>query len=142
AGRRLPPTVLGRWRWPALVFCAAVLMASLVLPAAVVAYRLVRGLLAGELLMPLWAALGNTIRAATLAALVASVLALPVAYLVVRFPTRYSWLAFNASFIGNGLPGIVIALSLVFFGANYVPMLYQTIGMLIFAYVVRFLPEA
>lgn len=142
AGRRLPPALLGRWRWPALIFCAMVVMASLILPAAVVTYWLVRGLQAGESLVPLWAALGNTMRAATLAALAALLLALPVAYLVVRFPSRYSWLTFNTSFIGNGLPGIVIALSLVFFGANYVPALYQTIGMLIFAYVVRFLPEA
>ena len=38
--------------------------------------------------------------------------------------------------------GIVVALSLVFFGANYTPWLYQTIAMLVFAYTVRFLPQA
>jgi iron(III) transport system permease protein len=40
------------------------------------------------------------------------------------------------------LPGIVIALSLVFFGANYATFLYQTLALLVFAYVVRFLPQA
>jgi iron(III) transport system permease protein len=69
-------------------------------------------------------------------------LALPVAYLVVRFTDRYSMATYHLAYIGNGLPGIVIALSLVFFGANYLPLLYQTLAMLIFAYVVRFLPEA
>ena len=142
SGRRQPPAALGRWRWPALILCATVVTASLILPAAVVTYWLVRGLVAGESLLPMWSALGNTMRAATMAALAAAILALPVAYMVVRFPSRYSLVVFNTSFIGNGLPGIVIALSLVFFGANYAPILYQTIGMLIFAYVVRFLPEA
>jgi iron(III) transport system permease protein len=36
----------------------------------------------------------------------------------------------------------VIALSLVFFGANYATFLYQTLAMLVFAYIVRFLPQA
>lgn len=40
------------------------------------------------------------------------------------------------------LPGIVIALSLVFFGANFATPVYQTLGLLIFAYLVRFLPQA
>ena len=44
--------------------------------------------------------------------------------------------------MGYALPGVVIALSLVFFGANYALFLYQTVFLLIFAYVVRFLPQA
>ncbi|MFW6074674.1 MAG: ABC transporter permease, partial [Chloroflexota bacterium] len=46
------------------------------------------------------------------------------------------------SYAGYALPGIVIALSLVFFGANYATWMYQTTGILVFAYVVRFLPQA
>ena len=77
-----------------------------------------------------------------LAGAVAVVLALPVAYLAVRFPSRYSLLVSQAVYLGYGLPGIVIALSLVFFGANYAPIVYQTLAMLIFGYTVRFLPQA
>ena len=58
-----------------------------------------------------------------------------VAYLTVRFPSRYSTWVYRSSNLGNGLPGIVIALSLVFFGANYAPFIYQTLAMLLFAYV-------
>jgi len=36
----------------------------------------------------------------------------------------------------------VIALSFVFLGANYIPGLYQTIPLLLLAYVVRFVPQA
>lgn len=70
------------------------------------------------------------------------VAAIPIAVLAIRFPGRVSsWLE-RSTYVGYALPGVVIALSLVFFGANYALFLYQTIFMLIFAYVVRFLPQA
>ncbi|MGB1610630.1 MAG: ABC transporter permease, partial [Ilumatobacteraceae bacterium] len=46
------------------------------------------------------------------------------------------------SWSGYALPGIVVALALVFFGAAVVPVAYQTLAMLVFAYVVLFLPQA
>jgi iron(III) transport system permease protein len=48
----------------------------------------------------------------------------------------------RVAYLGQSLPGITVALSLVFFAANYAPSFYQTFGLLIFAYAVRFLPEA
>jgi iron(III) transport system permease protein len=39
------------------------------------------------------------------------------------------------------LPGLVIALSLVFFAARYASPVYQTLALLVFAYVVRFFPQ-
>ena len=46
------------------------------------------------------------------------------------------------SYAGNALcPGFVIALSLVFFAARYVGPVYQTLALLVFAYVVRFFPQ-
>ncbi len=68
--------------------------------------------------------------------------ALPVAILAVRYSGRLSSLLERATYIGFALPGIVIALALVFFGANYATPLYQTLGLLIFAYVILFLPQA
>jgi iron(III) transport system permease protein len=60
----------------------------------------------------------------------------------VRFPGRITSIIERCSYIGFGLPGIVVALSLVFFGANYLPQLYQTLPMLVFAYLVLFLPQS
>ena len=57
-----------------------------------------------------------------------------------RYPSRRSRLLERLSFAGNALPGIVIALSLVFFAARYASPVYQTIALLVFAYVVRFFP--
>lgn len=139
--RAAQTVILGRWKWPALLFCAGLVLVALLLPAGVIVYWLVRGLAAGESLQPLWAATYNSMRAAVLAAAAAMLLALPVGYLAVRYPSRYSLVISQSVYLGFGLPGIVIALSLVFFGANYTPWLYQTLLMLIFAYVVRFLPQ-
>jgi iron(III) transport system permease protein len=48
----------------------------------------------------------------------------------------------RASFTGFAPPGVVAPLALVFFGARVVPGLYQTRTLLVFAYVVLFLPQA
>jgi iron(III) transport system permease protein len=84
----------------------------------------------------------RSLGAAGLAALAATCFALPIAILSVRFPGRLTTLVERCSYIGFGLPGIVVALSLVFFGANHLPWLYQTLPMLIFAYLVLFLPQS
>ncbi len=138
--RRSAPIQLGRWVLPALLFCSLVVTAALALPVGVIGWWFIRGLLSGETFGSLWSASLASLEASALAALACVVLALPIAYYAVRFPSWYSVLLGRAAFIGYGLPGIVIALSLVFFGANYAPVLYQTLAMLIFAYTVRFLP--
>ena len=42
----------------------------------------------------------------------------------------------------HALPAVVVALALVFFGANLVPAIYQTIWLLLLAYLILFLPNA
>ncbi|MGH2786040.1 MAG: ABC transporter permease, partial [Actinomycetota bacterium] len=66
----------------------------------------------------------------------------PIAVLAVRFPGRLARVTERASYTGYALPGLVVALSLVFFGIRAVPALYQTLFMLVFAYIVLFLPQA
>jgi iron(III) transport system permease protein len=48
----------------------------------------------------------------------------------------------RVSYVAFALPGIVVALALVFFGANLIPVLYQTLTMLTLGYTIRFAPEA
>lgn len=133
---------LDRWRWPALAFCALVVLLSLLLPLVVLGYWLVRGLTQGARLDLTWAAVASSVYASGLAALVAVAAALPLAVLSVRYRGRVSALLERVVYAGFGLPGIVIALALVFFGANYATPLYQTLVLLVAAYVVRFLPQA
>jgi iron(III) transport system permease protein len=132
---------LGRWTAPALAFCTATIGLFLVLPAGVLGYWLARGVADDrELDMP-WSEALHSLSASGLAAVVAMLAALPVAVLAVRYGTRTSRLFERLSYAGNALPGLVIALSLVFFAARYASPVYQTLALLVFAYVVRFFPQ-
>ena len=133
---------LGRWRWPALILCGGVVLFALAAPVGVLVFWLVRGLAEGEPLRPLWTAALSSVYASGLAAGVTVLAAFPVAILSVRYGGRVSGLVERATYLGYALPGIVLALSLVFFGANYAPWAYQTLGLLVFAYAVHFLPQA
>ena len=142
ASRPLSPVRLGRWRWPALGLCAAVVMASLVLPMSVLVYWVFRGVSAGEPLLLLWEAARNSVYVSAIAAGASVAAALPIAALSVRFPGMLSGILERIAYIGFALPGIAIALSLVFFGVNYAPLLYQTTGLLVLGYVVLFVSAA
>lgn len=143
-GALRPPTVvpLGRWRWPALFYCAAVVLVSLGLPAVMLGYWLIRGLMAGETVLALGAATWNAVVASVLAALVTVGVAPVLSLLVVRRPSWLTTLLERLTYSAYALPGIVVALALVFFGANHAPWLYQTLPLLILAYTILFLPQA
>ena len=137
-----PSVPLGAWKYPALALCSLTMLLALVVPMGVLLFWLVRGLGAGE---PILAVLGPAVNSAavsSLAALAAVLAALPVVVLAVRYPGVFSKVIDRVSHLGFALPGLVIALALVFFGSRLVPFLYQTHLMLIFAYVILFLPVA
>jgi iron(III) transport system permease protein len=108
----------------------------------VIGFWLVRGLAAGETANLALGAAGRSLTAAALGALAAVLAALPVAIWSARSPSRTARLIERASFTGYALPGIVVALALIFVGIRVLPALYQTLAMLVFAYVVPFLPQA
>jgi iron(III) transport system permease protein len=76
------------------------------------------------------------------AGLVITVFALAIALWVVRYPTRLGrWVEWSV-WANHALPAIVVALALIFLGANLTPWLYQTTALLVFAYLILFLPNA
>ncbi len=142
ASRSYQPAELGRWRWPAAVFVSLPVIVGLAVPVAILAWWLIRGLASGEEFVPLLAPLRNSLYYGLLAAVATVAAALPVALLAARYRNTYSRLLERSTYVGFGLPGIVVALALVFFGVNMAQPLYQTTGLLIFAYAVLFLPAA
>ena len=140
--RVAPVTMLGRWRWAAAGACATLAFVALVVPLGVIGYWLWRGARVGEPILPDWSLVHHSLLASALGAFATMLAAWPVALLSVRHPGRWSRLIERLSWSGHALPGIVVALALVFFGANYVPWAYQTMATLVFAYVVLFLPQA
>ena len=144
AGSSRKPSImkLGSWKWAAVGLFAVVLGLALALPIGVLAFWLVRGISAGEPLLLLWSATRNSLLASGAAALLTTVMAIPMAALLVRHPTRLNRVLEPISFTGYALPGVVVALALVFFGARYAGILYQTQWLLIFAYAVLAFPVA
>jgi iron(III) transport system permease protein len=143
-GTARPPRLvpLGRWRWPALGFCATVATLALVVPVAVLVYWSLQSF-AGEVdWSGIASAAGHSLLASGLAALASALCAVPIAVLAVRFPGPFSTTVERLSYTGHAVPGIVVALALVFFGTRVASGLYQTLAMLVFAFVVLFLPLA
>ena len=140
AARPAQPLSLGAWKWPALAFCATIVLFALALPMSVLGWWVARGVAAGEAVPHLWSAVANSVVVSGIAVLVVLAASLPVALLSVRFPSPASALLERATHVGFALPGIAVALSLVYFGSQYAPALYQTTALLVFAYLVLFLP--
>lgn len=66
--------------------------------------------------------------------------ALPVALMVVRYKGTFSRIIEATTFITHSLPGIVVAISVVYVGIRAVRPLYQELPLVVFAHVVLFLP--
>lgn len=139
--RLAPPLRLGRW-WPwATAVPAAVLLAALVAPLAVLARWLGS---AG----PRWnadqflAALGATAWLSACGALACVAAAVPVGVLAARYRTRTTRVLEGATYLAHGLPGVVIAIAMVAVGVLLLRPLYQREPLLILAYVVLLVPLA
>jgi iron(III) transport system permease protein len=65
-----------------------------------------------------------------------------VALLSVRHPGRTTMVLERSTFLVLALPGVVIALALVFFAERYAPVLYPHSPLLIVAYAILFFPLA
>jgi iron(III) transport system permease protein len=142
-GARPPQLVpLGRWRWPAFAAVCVAIGVFLLVPVTVLGYWLERSTSLGEEIRQLWQPALRSVGVSLAAALAAVAASLPVALLARRQPGRLSTAIERLGYLPNAMPGIVVALSLVFFGARYASPVYQTLGLLLFAYVVRFLPQA
>jgi iron(III) transport system permease protein len=88
------------------------------------------------------AATGATLRYSALGALIAVALALPVAMMTFRRSSTPRVLIERSTYVTQALPGVVIALSLVFFATHYAYALYETSTLLVLAYAILHFPLA
>ena len=144
------PIELGVWRWPATLFPASVAGLALLVPLWILGLWLVTADFTArdELALQL-STVTNSVGVAAAAAFVAVVVSVPIAYLAARDDSIAARLFERATYVGFAVPGIVLGLALVFFATGFdgldlplIPSIYQTVPLLIFAYVVRFMPQA
>lgn len=133
---------LGAWRWPAIGLFLFVVGLALGVPVVTIGFWMARGLASGDLGSSVWVPALNSVVASGLAAALAVLASVPVAVLAVRHRGVVASAVERATYAGFALPGIVIGLALVFVAARYLPWLYQTLPLLLLAYLVRFVPEA
>lgn len=140
---RPAPVDLGRWRAVAFAFCGGIFALAVAVPAAVLGYWLATGADGGG---PARSSLGEAIAGSVMssgyAAVAAVLVALPIAYTVARRPGRATRVLEAIATAGFALPGVVVALGLVFFATRFASLIYQTLALLVLAYVIRFLPQA
>ncbi|MGA8132745.1 MULTISPECIES: iron ABC transporter permease [Pseudomonas] len=75
-------------------------------------------------------------------ALLTTLLALPLGFLLARFPSRISTLLERIAYLGQGVPGIVIALAVISISIRFIQPLYQSAALLVLTYSILFLPLA
>ncbi len=128
-----------------IAFVAIIVTFALLLPLAILGWWALTLVGDADLIAQLGDALpaaGNAVGVSLAAALVCLLLALPVAALVARASCRLPRWIESISYVGYALPGIVVGLGLVFFAIRTAPFLYQTVALVVLAYVVRLLPQA
>jgi iron(III) transport system permease protein len=141
--RRVPGTIrLGRWRWPALGFSAAVAILSVGIPVVTIGLWLLDGLRRDLQVQVGLDALRDSLVLAGSAALLAVVVALPLARLVTHFPGWWSSATERLLYGVYAVPGISLALAIVFLNLNVVPLLYQSLFALVLAISLRFLVQS
>lgn len=140
--RTAAPARLGRLRLPAVTACAAVAAVALGFPAVSLGYWLVRGSSAALEPGRLLDAASATVGVSLLGALLTTALAVPVGILAARYAGRGVRVLEHSAYAGHALPGVVVALALVFLGVRFVRPIYQETPLLVIAYAVLFLPAA
>jgi len=136
------PLHLGRWRWPAALLAGAVLGLSVFIPLGVL---LAQTGSVGHFLAVVQEQgdyIKNSLLIAGLAATLAVILGLLIAFTGRHTPPRTGALLSGTIQIGYAIPGTVLGLSLILLYNTYIPWLYGTVGILVVAYLIRFLTQS
>jgi iron(III) transport system permease protein len=137
----IPRVNLRSGGWTAQIFLTGVGAISLAFPIWRVLVWVI-GSGAEEGLSSVAEALWGSVRYSAVAAVVTVLVALPVGILAGRYKTRSAALIERSTYITHALPGVVIAISMVFIGVRLMTPIYLKAPLLVLAYVALFLPVA
>ena len=135
-------TDLGIWSIPVLFIFGLIVFLSLILPLSGLFFWLIRGVSAGEPLVFIWELIYNSLFLSIATSLATVFLSMCMAIFLVRYNLIINKYLEIISLVGYVLPGVVIAISLVYFGINFVGFIYQTKLLLIIACIILAFPVA
>ena len=136
------PIHLGRWRWPAVALAGGILSLSVFIPLAVLVAQ--TGTL-GQFLDVLgdqWGFIKNSLAVAGAAATLAMIIGFLIAFSAARAKGPAGAALTGTIQVGYAIPGTVLGLSLILLYNTYLPWLYGTVGVLVLAYLIRFLTQS
>ena len=143
AARSIRPAPLGRARWPLAGAAVALIGLAIGVPVGSIVSLMVQG---GQTTLPsasLWAATVNTFAYATAAGAVATLGALPIALLSVRYPRPRVKALERSNMLVLAIPGLVIALGFTYVTEHLLQgSFYQTSPLLVVVYAIMFFPLA
>jgi len=138
---------LGLWRYPAMLIPLAVALVCVIGPIATLGIWYSRSIGHERIGASIAQLTSSSAFLGLGAALACALLAVPIAYLAVRHRRLIVLVAERLTYIGFALPGIVVALGLAFFALRVndwpgMGWVYQSLAMLIAAYVILYVPQA
>ena len=140
--RSLPAAPLRVWTAPALALCAGWVALAVGVPIVTLFGWLLHGGTsvwnAGEIAPAVF----ETLLFAGVGAVLATLSALPIAWLSIRAPGPVQRMIEGLNYVVGSLPGVVVALALVTITVRIAMPLYQTVVTVLLAYVLLFLPRA
>ncbi len=144
APQRVPTPVKRRWSLtPILLALGALVVLAIGVPLTTIVYWMAQS---QHTTLPAAATLGqamwSSLSYSALGATAAVTLALPVAMMTFRHSSPQRILLERSTYVTLALPGVVVALGLVFFATHYAYHLYQTSVLLIAAYAIMHFPLA
>ena len=101
---------------------------------------LIKGIIYGDVIAFNFTSILTSLKVSFFSAILTMIISLPISFFAVKYKSKFSLLLEKISYIGFGLPSIVVGLSLVYFSINFLFPIYQTTAVLIFGYSVLFLP--
>lgn len=124
------------------LFLSAYVAVALVVPVTVLAFWMRRSLSAGQDLGIVWSETFRSVSVAIVAAGVAALASLPVAIVTTWRRARFSTAAESATWAIYALPHVTVGVALVGFALEWFRPLYQTVGVLVLAYLSMFLAQS
>ncbi|HEX6982346.1 MAG TPA: iron ABC transporter permease [Balneolaceae bacterium] len=131
---------LGRWTIPAYTFVGVLFLVAIALPVSSIIFWLNQTAFS-SVFGDLFQAFLNSVKASAPAAALTTFLALPLAYIGVRYKTKLSDPLERVAYLGYATPPLAFALAFVFFSLYVSTALYQSLLLLIIAYSLHFLAE-